>query len=111
VSGIDHPFRKALEIILGPDVSSVNCLLWQMHFLFQNGQANHYSTEPKLCLRASYDLSGHAQLSPRHPSKPRRGKVTVKSADSTVEIVTTQERAAARRLHLAAFTFGIPIAS
>jgi hypothetical protein len=58
VSGIDHPFRKALEIPLGPDVSSVNCLLWQMHFLFQNGQANHYSTEPKLCLRASYDLSG-----------------------------------------------------
>ena len=111
MSGIDHPFQKALEIPLGPDVSSVNCLLWQMHFLFQNGQANHYSTEPKLCLRASYDLSGHAQLSPRHPSKPRRGKVTVKSADSTVEIVTIQERAAARRLHLAAFTFGIPIAS
>ena len=111
MSGIDHPFRKALEILLGPDVSRVNCLLWQMHFLIQNGQANHYSTEPKLCLGASYDLSGHAQLSRCHPSEPRRGKVTVKSADSSVEMVTTQERAAAGRLHLAAFTFGIPIAS
>jgi hypothetical protein len=111
VSGIDHPFRKVLGILLGPDVTSVNCLLWQIHFLSKMDKPTTTQPKLKLCLSSSYDLSGHAQLSPCHPSEPRRGKVTVKRADSSVEMVTTQEPAAARKLHLPAFTFGIPIAS